>query len=329
MQSLDRARYALSRRKSWGSRCGHSTARPADAHIDTLVNVGAFIKVARLGSFSAAARDLHVAPSVVTKRISQLEKQLGLRLVARSTRGLTLTADGERYLPRLARLMAEHDDIFNGSLSCDHKIEGRIHIATPPTITLFIGSTFSQFQLKHPRVDIELVLMERSVNPLEEGFDLALSAMPVSYPNVMDVPLCRYNLVTVCAPAYLRGRDPPQHPTDLVEHQCLTTALLRTSWGFTHSSGSMNVEVHSHLQSSDMQMVREAVRMGMGIAILPAFLVRDDLQSGKFIQLLEHFPVALYWLNAQVPRLKLNRPTVRSLVSYLKEAMTPVPPWDR
>jgi DNA-binding transcriptional LysR family regulator len=314
-----------------GSRCGQQRiAARRTLAIDTLVNVGAFIKVARLGSFSAAARDLRVAPSVVTKRISQLEKQLGMRLVSRSTRGLTLTSDGERYLPRLARLMAEHDDIFNGNIACDHKIEGRIHIATPPTVTsMFIGTMLSQFQLKHPRVDMELVLMERSVNPLEEGFDLALSAMPISYPNVMDVPLCRYDLVTVCAPCYLRGKDRPQHPTDLVDHQCLTTALFRTSWGFTHARGSMNIEVHSHLQSSDSQMVRDAARMGMGIAILPRFLVKEDLRTGVLIPVLEDFPVAVYWLNVQVPRMKMNRPTVRGLVAFLKEAMHPVPPWER
>lgn len=295
-----------------------------------MVNVSAFIRVARLGSFSAAARDLRVAPSVVTKRISQLEKQLGLRLLSRSTRGLTLTADGERYLPRLAQLMAEHDEIFNGNAACDQKIQGRIHIATPPTVTsMFIGKMLSEFQLQHPRVDMELVLMERSVNPLEEGFDLALGAMPVSYPNVMDVPLCRYDLVTVCAPCYLHGKSRPQHPTDLVDHQCLTTALFRTSWGFTHERGSMNIEVHSHLQSGDSQMVRDAARMGMGIAILPSFLVKDDLRTGVLIPLLEDFPVAVYWLNAQVPRIKMNRPPVRALVAFLKEAMQPVPPWER
>ena len=303
--------------------------RPADAIMDTLVNIGAFIRVARLGSFSAAARAMHIAPSVVTKRISQLEKQLGLKLIARSTRGLALTAEGERYLPRLARLMAEYDEIFHDGIARHEKIEGRVHIATPPTITsLYIGKLFGQFQLKHPRVDMEVVLIERSVNPLEESFDLALGAMPVSYPDVVDIPLCRYDLVTVCAPAYLQGKHPPRHPTELVDHQCLTTALFRSSWGFTHSRASMNIEVHSHLQSSDGQMIRDAARMGMGIAILPSFLVNEDLRTGLLVTVLDEFPVATYWLKAQVPRMKANRPVVRALIDYLKEAMQP-PPWER
>ncbi|MEP7245585.1 MAG: LysR substrate-binding domain-containing protein [Gammaproteobacteria bacterium] len=298
--------------------------------INNLLNINSFIRVARLGSFSAAARELKAAPSVIAKRITQLEKTIGAKLVIRSTRGLGLTAAGERYLPRFVRLIAEHDELFNGAQGNNRRIEGVLRIQTPPTITsMFMGTMLSKFQVEHPFVDMDVILMERSVNPLEEGFDLALGAWPVSYPNVIDVPLCRYDLVTVCAPSYLRGRTPPQHPTELVDHQCLTTVLFRTSWGFTHSRGTMNVEVHSRMQSSDSRMVRDAARMGLGITILPRFLVNEDLREGTLVQLLEEFPVTVYWLKVLVPRMKMNRPAVRELVSFLKDCMQPEPPWER
>lgn len=283
-----------------------------------------------MGSFSAAARELKSAPSVITKRISQLEKEVGARLITRSTRGLSLTADGERYLPRFVRLIAERDEIFHGSNSNDRGVEGLLRIQTPPTITsMFLGKILSDFQIKYPRVDMDLVLMERSVNPLEEGFDFALGAWPVSYPNVIDVPLCRYDLVTVCAPSYLRGRPLPEHPTELIDHQCLTTVLFRTSWGFTHPRGLMNVEIHSRMQSSDSRMVRDAAVMGMGITILPRFLVRDDVAAGRLITLLEEFPVTTFWLKVLVPRMKMNRPVIRELVAFMKDATQPLAPWDR
>jgi DNA-binding transcriptional LysR family regulator len=316
----------------WGGRV------PTDAHavvrlvrvMNTFANIGAFIRVARLGSFSAAARELCVAPSAVTKRISQLEKEMGCRLVTRSTRGLALTAAGERYLPRLVRFFAEHEEIVHAAAGIEHRIEGRISIVSPPTITsMFVGTVLSNFQLKYPRVDMELKLMERSVNPLEDGFDIALTGMPTSYPDVMDVVLCRYDLVTVCSPSYLRNRDTPHLPTDLLGHQCLTTVLFRTSWAFNHPRGVMNVEVHSRMQSSDSLMVRDAARMGMGIAILPRFLVNDDLRAGTLVQLLEEFPVAAYWLKMLVPRMRATRPAVRELVACLKAAVQPVPPWER
>ena len=292
--------------------------------MDTLHNISAFIRVARLGSFSAAAREMKAVPSVITKRISQLEKELGTRLILRSTRGLSLTSAGERYLPRFVRLIAAHEEIFNESEHDSHRVDGLLRIQTPPTITsMFLGTLLTNFQIKHPRVDMDVILMERSVNPLEEGFDMALGAWPISYPNVVDVPLCRYELVCVCAPAYLRGRERPEHPTDLVDHHCLTTVLFRSSWTFTHPRGSMTIEVHSRLQSSDARMVREAARKGMGISILPRFLVSEDLRDGSLVPLLEDFLVTGYWLKVLVPRMRMNRPAVRELVAFLKDSIQP------
>lgn len=309
-------------------RKGQRRSYGVSSGMDIIVDISAFIRVARLGSFSAAARELKAAPSVITKRVSQLEKQLGVKLISRSTRGLTLTADGEHYLPRFVRLMAEHDEIFHSSEAKSNGVEGLLRIQTPPTVTsMFLGKLLTQFQIKYPRVDIDIVLMERSVNPLEEGFDLAIGAWPISYPNVIDVPLCPYELVTVCSPSYLIGREPPQHPTELVDHQCLTTVLFRTTWGFTHARGSMNIEVHSRMQSSDSRMVCDAARSGMGIAILPKFLISEDLRAGTLVPLLKDFPVTSYWVKVWVPRMKMNRPAVRELTNFLKLSMQPEPVW--
>ena len=104
-------------------------------------------------------------------------------------------------MPHFVRLVAAYDEVFNGVGTHTRKIDGFVRIITPPTITsMFLGTMFTNFQLQNPRVDMEVILMERSINPLEEGFDLALGAWPISYPNVIDVPLCRYELVTVCSP---------------------------------------------------------------------------------------------------------------------------------
>lgn len=295
--------------------------------MNTILNISTFLRVARLGSISAAARELKAVTSVVAKRISQLEKDVGMNLIARSTRGVTLTAAGERCLPYFMRLMAAHDEVFNELNSNKQSVQGFVRIITPPTITsMFIGTMLANFQLQNRLVDMDVTLMERSVNPLEEGFDIALGAWPISYPNVTDVPLWRYDLVTVCAPSYLRGKQAPRHPTDLVDHQCLSTSLFRSTWGFTHARGSMSVEVHSRIQSSDSRMVREAARMGLGIAILSRMLVEEDLRTGALVPLLEDFPVAAYWVKLMVPRMKMNRPAVRALVAFLKENMPPSPP---
>jgi len=297
--------------------------------MNSLLNIKTFLAVARLGSFSAAARELRSVPSVVTKRITQLEKEMKTRLVNRSTRGLALTTAGERYLPRFVRLLAEHEELFSEADAATRTVEGFLRIQTPPVVTsAFLGKMIIEFQLLHPRLELETITTERSVNPLEEGFDAALGAWPISYPNVVDIPLCRFELIMVCAPSYLRGRTPPQHPTDLLEHQCLTTALLRTTWGFTHARGSTVVEVHPRMHSSDSSLVRDAARMGLGIAVLPPYLVKEDLSAGVLVALLQDFPISPHWMNVQVPRMRMNRPAVRHFVDFLKKGMQPVPPWE-
>ncbi len=288
--------------------------------MNTILNINAFVRVARLGSISAAARELNAVTSVIAKRISQLEKEVGSSLIARSSRGVTLTAAGDQYLPYFVRLMSAHDEIFQDMRSNRQSVQGHLRIIAPPTITsMFIGRALINFQLRNRLVDMDVIVMERSVNPLEEGYDIALGAWPTSYPNVVDVPLCPYELVTVCAPAYLRSKQRPKHPTDLVNHQCLSTSLFRSAWGFTHARGAMTVEVHSRIQSSDSRMVRDATRMGLGIAILSRKLVEEELQSGALVPVLEEFPVAPYWVKLMVPRIRMSRPAVRALVAFLKE----------
>lgn len=315
---LSRIGYAHGPRSPYASRC---TA--CGGSVNTILNISAFLRVARLGSFSAAAREMEAATSVVAKRISQLEKEVRTRLITRTTRGVSLTAAGERFVPQFVRLIAAYEEAFRGSQETGtRRVEGFVRIISPPTVTsMFLGPIFTKFQLEHPGVDMDIVLMERSVNPLEEGFDLAVGGWPISYPDVIDVPVCRYDLMTVCAPKYLQGKEVPHHPTDLVDHQCLTTALFRNSWGFLHARGSVTVEVHSRMQSSDSRMVRDAARSGLGVAILPRMLVEEDVRAGTLVALLDEFPVKPYWLKLLVPRMKMRRSVVNALVQCLRESV--------
>jgi DNA-binding transcriptional LysR family regulator len=278
-----------------------------------------FLRVARLRSFSAAAREQGVATSVVTRRIDQLERALGTKLLTRSTRGLTLTAAAENLLPRFVRMAAEFDELFRGAALDDGCVEGHLRIKAPTTVTTeFLGALFTDFLQLHPGVTMDVSLVDHTVNPLEEGYDCCFGAMPVSYPNVVDVPLARYELVTCCAPEYLQGRTPPRHPNELVDHECLSTRLFLGSWAFESPSGPVSVDVHSRIHVSDGRVMREAARRGLGIAALAYYLAEEDLRSGRLVQLLPDYPLATHWLKAMVPRMKIARPVVREFVEFLK-----------
>jgi DNA-binding transcriptional LysR family regulator len=296
--------------------------------VNSLLNLSAFLRVARLGSFSGVARELQVAPSVVTKRIDQLEQELGTRLVLRSTRGLTLTPAAESLLPRFVRLVAEFDELFKGNATDDQGIEGQLRVKSPTTLTSeFLGSIYARFLQRYPGVTLDISLVDRTVNPLEEGFDCAIGALQVSYPNVVDVPLCPYDVIVCCSPSYLQGRVEPQHPTELVDFDCLTSGLFGSSWVFESAGGQLSVEVHARVHVSEARVLRDMARCGLGITALPRYLAVDDVRCGRLVPLLRDFPLQSHRLKALVPRMKMSRPVVREFVAFLKNQLG-VPPWE-
>ncbi len=297
--------------------------------MNTLLNIKAFLLVARTGSFSGAARELGVAPSVVTKRITRLEEEMGAQLFVRSTRALSLTPAGERLLPQYQRLVAELDEIIGAAAAAERGIEGHLRVKGPTTLTsLVLGPILCDFHALNPGLTMDIVLLDRSVNPLEEGFDLVVGALPASYPNVVDIPLCPYRIILCAAPAYLDAKGRPEHPTELSEHDCITSVLMGNTWAFEQSPNTVSVEVRSKLHANDTRVLREAALRGIGIAVLPEFLVAEDIRNGSLVSLLPETPIPSFWLKAIVPRIKLGKPAVRELVNYLKARMHPTPPWE-
>jgi DNA-binding transcriptional LysR family regulator len=297
--------------------------------MNTLLNIKAFLLVARSGSFSGAARELGVAPSVVTKRITRLEDEMGAQLFVRSTRALSLTPAGDRLLPQYQKLVAELDEIIGATAAAERGIEGHLRVKGPTTLTsLYLGPIFCDFHAANPGLTLDIVLLDRSVNPLEEGFDLVVGALPASYPNVVDVPLCPYAITLCASPAYLEAKGTPETPTDLIEHDCVTSVLMGNTWVFEHAPSTVSVEVRSKLHANDTRVLREAALRGIGIAVLPQFLVADDVRMGTLVALLPDYPIPLYWLKALVPRIKMNKTAVHELVAFLKSRLHPTPPWE-
>jgi DNA-binding transcriptional LysR family regulator len=296
--------------------------------MNTLLNIKAFLLVARTGSFSGAARELGVAPSVVTKRITRLEEEMGAQLFVRSTRALSLTSAGERLLPQYQRLVAELDEIIGATAAAERGIEGHLRVKGPTTLTsLFLGAILCDFHAQNPGLTMDIVLLDRSVNPLEEGFDMVVGALPATYPNVVDIPLCPFRVKLCASPSYIETKGRPEHPTELTEHDCITSVLMGNTWVFEQTPSTVSVEVRSKVHANDTRVLRDAARRGIGIAVLPEFLVTEDFRKGTLIELLPETPVPSFWLKAIVPRIKLAKPAVNELVNYLK-ARLQNPPWQ-
>jgi DNA-binding transcriptional LysR family regulator len=193
------------------------------------------------GSFSEAARQSVRLGAVggISKRIDQLEWRIRAPLFTRTTRKLTLTDVGERYLPTVRQLVRQMEEMLAGMAQASGDLEGHIRIKIPTTLgTLYLSDMLSEFLQEQPRISMDVVLADRSVNPLEEGFDLAIGALPELYGQVKDHPLVPDWPPLVCCTAYLARRGTPQQATELIDHDCLVFTTSGAHWEFQEPAGA-------------------------------------------------------------------------------------------
>ncbi len=286
--------------------------------MDTLANLRAFIDVAETGSFSQAARRAGVAPSVITKRVDQLEWRIRAPLFTRSTRKVSLTDVGERYLPAVRQLVRQMDDTLDGMGRADGALEGHIRVKVPSTLgVLALGDLLNRFLLAQPLVSLEVVLADRSVNPVEEGFDLALGARPESYGGVQDHPLAPVKRRLVASPAYLARAGVPATAADLASHDCLVLSTTGTRWELQGPQGLVGVDVRARLRTNDGLALRQAALEGLGIALLADYLVAPSVREGRLVEVLPGMHLPDLWLKAMVPANRADVPRVRALLQWL------------
>lgn len=290
--------------------------------MDNLLNVRTFVTAARLGSFAAAARSLSISPSVVSKRIGQLEHEFRVPLFHRSTRDLRLTDEGTRLLPRCMKLVAEYDDMRDASRD---EISGLLRVEAPGSVTaMILGPIFCDFLAQHPALDLDLRLTDRLENPLARSCDLTVGTRPSTNENVRDYPLMPYPCAAYASRAYVEQHGCPDHPRDVVHHRCLVSLLHGKTWHFYSDEGDFGITVKPRLAVNDTIVLRESVRRGLGIAVLPSFLVEEDLAAGTLHAVLPGYRPPPMWIKAQISTQKAAKPSVTALLEFLRSRLTSV-----
>lgn len=286
--------------------------------MDIITHVRTFAAVVTHGGFTGAAHQLGVVPSVVAKRISQLEAELNTRLFERTTRKVALTEAGERFHARAAQLVSEFEDLVDSVEHDEGKIAGHLRVMSPTTLTMRqLGPIFCDFLAAHPDVTMQLALVDHSVNPAERGFDLAISGRLASYEGILDVPLFPVQPLLCAAPAYLRARGTPQHPRDLAGHACLVFSATGTHWHFQTQRGIVPVEVAPRLLADDNQTLLHAACAGLGIALLPGYIASDAIAAGELTLLLPKFVPQENWFKAYVPRRRMQTARVKAFIDWV------------
>src|ERR1700732_3701396 len=287
--------------------------------MDTIASMRAFAAVAKTGSFSAAAQKLDIVPSVITKRVTQLERIVGKTLFHRSTRKVVLSADGEHHLERVIAAIAAHDQALSELREGVRRLTGTIRIKVPSTLGfLRLNAVVREFVELHPDVHVECWLVDGPMNPAREGIDIAITAFPASFDNVADEYLWPRRRSLFASSQYLSSHPQLNHPRQLEEHRCLVYQPTGPSWPFLSGNGVMTVTVHPRMSSNDMSVLLEAAKTHLGITLLSNYVALADIRRGSLVAPLRDFPVPDLWIKAMVPIDRLRMPRVNALLHFIR-----------
>lgn len=299
--------------------------------MDRLQAMDVFVRVAEAGSFTAVADHLNVARSAITRQIAGLEAHLGTKLLARSTRRLSLTSSGIAYLEKCREILAMVESA-EGDLAGENRApRGAIRVSVPMSFGIrHLVPLISDFVTTYPEVTIDLEFSDRRVNLIEGGMDFAVRISQQIDPNLVMRRLTTSDMVAVAAPSYLERHGRPQHPDDLLQHHCLAYTLAPSAgWRFRIGDEIRTVPVRGRMHMNNGDALLEAAIRGLGITQQPTFITSRAVQAGLLQELLPEYSSTQLQVYAVFPGTRYVPHRVRVLVDYLAERLGPVPYWDR
>jgi DNA-binding transcriptional LysR family regulator len=295
--------------------------------VDVLGQMHLFVKVVEHGGFTAAARDLGVPKSTVSRQVARLEDRLGVRLLERTTRALRTTEVGQAYYERCTRILAEVVEAEGAVTEAQAEPRGRLRISAPLTFGyLFLGEVIAAFLQSHPQVRIDISLTDRRVDLIDEGFDLAIRIGQLDDSTLVARRLGWAAAVVAASPEYLSRFGRPQVPEELRQHRCLHYEYRGFGWRF----GGVSVPVDGPLVSNNGDLLRAAAVAGLGIIITPRFIIADELRDGRLVSILEeHLGAEGAGIWAIYPANRHLSAKVRSFVDFAVARFGQVAPWER
>jgi DNA-binding transcriptional LysR family regulator len=300
--------------------------------MDRLAAMAAFAAVAETRSFTAAARRLHATKSLVSRQIAALEGELGARLLQRTTRSLTLTEAGQGYYESVARILGEIADADLSVSRLQATPRGRLRVNAPMSFGIrHLAPAIPDFLARYPETELDMVMNDRFVDLVDEGFDLAVRVGRLSDSSLVARRLAPMRRAVCASPAYLAAHGTPTSPDDLAGHRCLCYSYLAPTeeWRFVTADGKpWPVEVSGRLRVNNGDALCEAARKGLGLVNLPTFIVGADLQLGTLVSLLGDFIPQDAAIHAVYPHSRYLSPKVRAFIDFLAERFGPQPYWD-
>jgi len=298
--------------------------------MDKLAAMDAFRAVVEENGFTAAAAKRRMSKSAISKLVKDLEAELGVALLNRTTRRLSLTEAGERYLERCRRVLAEVEEADAEVTALTVNPRGLLRVNAALSFSLqHLAPLLPEFLNQYPDLRVDLTLADRFVDLVDEGIDVAIRIGRLSDSSLIARKLGATRRIVCAAPDYLKAHGTPAHPRDLTDHTCLRYTLLEagSEWSFLEEGEAFSVPVKGPLEVNNGDAIRQAALGGMGLCFLPAFTVHEDIVTGRLVPVLEDFESPPLGIYAVYPPSRHLSAKVRAFVDFLADHFGKSCPW--
>lgn len=297
--------------------------------MDKFIEMKTFTEVVDSGSFVKAADTLSMSKAAVSRHVNDLESRLGVRLLHRTTRRLSLTEEGQVFHARCRELLSEIEQAEAEITSGITDASGLVRVNAPVTFGIrHLAPLWGEFQARHPKLTLEVTLSDRVVDLVEEGYDLCVRIADLPNSTLVSKRLATTRLALCASPQYLLARGTPRHPGELAGHAIIAYSYLATrdEWVFDGPQGKVSVRTQPRIRTNNGDTCRAAALAHQGVVLQPTFLVGEDLRAGTLVELMPEYRSADLGIHAVYPTRKHVSPKVRLLIEFLVEVFS-AKPW--
>ena len=290
--------------------------------MDKLTGMKVFVSVARAGSFVGGSKEMSISRAMATKHIGQLESYLGARLFNRTTRSLSLTDVGSDYLQRCRTVLAEIEEMEGAVTQLHTEPKGKIKISAPNVIgSLYVAPAIAEFLNLHKDLSVNLLLQSSYGDLVDEGIDIAITFGSLKDTSLIAKKMASSPLLVCGSSAYFAVNGIPLVPEELAQHSCLVNTAIppRNKWLFKGQEGKKEVLVTGRMQANAADPIRIAAKKGLGLVMLPEYIVARDIEKGHLRVVLQDYACAPVMIHAVYPHRKYVSAKVRTFLVFLEE----------
>ncbi|KND58038.1 Transcriptional regulator, LysR family [Candidatus Paraburkholderia schumanniana] len=300
--------------------------------MDLFMSMEAFVRAAEAQSFTSAARQLGVAKSVVTSRVKQLEELFGVALFHRSTRAVRLSEVGESYYRDCLMLVSKVGELSGRASAETQSLSGTLSVHVLPGFALgHFSQALIAFRETHPRIEFVVTVNDRVIDPVQEGFDLALQIYPPASNLLVERKLFPVRGVLCATPEYLKEEPPIETPLDLLRHDFARYAHYPwgDNWPLMKGNECYEIALNPVLKTNSVHLLLEFARAGAGVVYLPTMVAAGDLLERRLVRVLPDYAAPTLWLSAVYPTSHRSTTKVKAFVDFLRERYLSEPQWDK